>query len=319
MPENNHLPGNFKKFDGAEKLPLMTVLWVSNVCNARCGHCPFNLDKSLRKLEKNSYMQWETFKKIVDDLSVEKDRLIRLTGVGEPLLNKNLMKFVTYAKKKGLKVGLITNGSLLDSEKINTLLTVQTDIIEISIDAMDKETYSTIRVGLDFDQVRGNILRLIERRNTLKSSTKVIVSIINQPDKLKDPEKAVQYWEKIVDKVLLRKWITWNVLDQKNFTEPFLDTQQRVPCPWPFDRMHITADGDVVFCADDLKREHIIGNVMQSSVGILWDNEKFKHYRQCHLDRRFDKINICEKCVDWPYKSWKFNYHKTVGEFDGEK
>lgn len=314
-----HLPKRFRKFAGAERLPLMTVLWVSNVCNASCGHCPFNLNRHLRKLEKNPFMTWNIFKKIVDDLSAEENRLIRISGSGEPFMNPDLLKFIVYAKEKNVRVGVITNGSLLDRKKIETMLKIDTDIIEISIDAMDKETYSKIRIGLDFDKVHENINELLRKRKELKSKSKIIVSIINQPDKLKDHRKAVEYWSKIVDKVLSRKWITWNVLDTKNFTSPFYNPEERVPCPWPFERIHITADGDAIFCADDLERKHVMGNVLEMTVSELWNSAKFEKYRQYHIDREFGKIDICENCKDWPYKSWTYNYHKTVKEFDGKK
>ncbi len=232
--KSEHVPEKFDKFKGAERLPLMTVVWVSNICNARCGHCPFNLRRELRKREVNALMPWHIFKKIVDDLSVEKDRLVRITGSGEPFLNSDLMRFVIYAKDKGLRVGLITNGSLLDESAIEQLLAVNTDIIEISADAMDRETYAVIRVGLEFDHMDGNVLKLIGRRNDMNSRSHVVVSIINQPDKLENVEKVVEYWQAIVDKVLLRKWITWNVLDDRNFTEPFLDSSERIPCPMAF-------------------------------------------------------------------------------------
>lgn len=312
MTVDQHLPERFGKFKGAETLPLMAVAWISNACNSSCRHCPFNLRKELRKMEKNTFMPWGIFKKIVDDLCVENGRLIRLTGSGEPFLHSDLIRFVTYAKERGVKTGLITNGSLFDDYNIDALLKARADIIEISIDAADKDVYSQIRRGLDFDAVHDNIVKLVRRRDQLNSGSSVIVSVIDQPDILKDPEAAVRYWEKIADKVLLRKWITWNVLDTSNFTRPFLDPARRVPCPWPFDRMHITSDGDVVFCADDLKREHVIGNVMEKTLSELWNCEKFERYRGYHLALRFDKIGICAGCRDWPYKSWKHNYFRTV-------
>lgn len=310
-----HLPVKFGRFKDAEDLPLMTVVWVSNRCNSRCGHCPFNLYPELREKDKNAFMPLEIFQKIADDLSLEQERWLRITGAGEPFLNRHLLEFVEYAKGKDIRVGLITNGSLFDDKKIDRLLIAETDIIEISVDAMDKGTYSKIRVGLDFAKVHNDVIKLVKRRKELGSKSKIVVSIINQPIKLPHIPKVVQYWEKIADKVILRKWLTWNVLDNKNFTEPFLDPARRVPCPWPFERMHIATSGDVVFCADDLERKYLIGNVKEKSVSQLWNSKKFERYRQYHLTGRYGMIDICARCKDWPYKSWNYNYHKIVHEF----
>ncbi len=79
--------------------------------------------------------------------------------------------------------------------------------------------------------------------------------------------------------------------------------------------MHITTDGDVVFCADDLDRKHIAGNVLQNTLTEIWNGELFNRYRLYHLERDFARIDICSSCKDWPYKSWNYNYHKTVEEF----
>lgn len=312
--DNTHIPEKFGLPAQALRLPPMTVLWVSNVCNAQCGHCPFHLDQSLRQQDNSAFMSFEVYQKIIDDLSGEPDRVVRLTGTGEPLLNKDIEKFIVYGKSKGVQIGLITNGSLLNDKNIETFLGNDIDIIEISVDASDEETYARIREGLSFTKLVDNVQKLLKRREQLATKTSIIVSIINQPDKLKNLDETVRYWEKLVDKVLVRKWITWNVLDDSNFTEPFLDQTNRVPCPWPFDRVHIASNGDVLFCADDLKRDHIFGNVLKDSLHDIWRGEKFEQYRQYHLNSEYDKIDICKTCKDWPYKSWNYNYLKTVNE-----
>ncbi|MDD2753515.1 MAG: radical SAM protein [Candidatus Portnoybacteria bacterium] len=289
----------------------MLVLWVSNICNSRCPHCPFNLHSELRQVDKNKVMPEKVFKRIAWEAG-QYGSLIRITGLGEPLLNQKIIDLVEYAIKQGARIGFITNGALLNPEKIDRLLKAGIDLIEVSVDAMDKKTYSKIRIGLDFDSVKRNIELLMSRKRELKAKTIVAVSVINQPDKLKDPQAVVDYWKNKVDTVIFRKWITWNVLDQANFTEPFLDKSKRVPCPWPFDRLHINSDGLALFCADDLKRNHVVGDVNRKKIYDIWNGKKFESYRKYHLDRKFDKIDICAKCADWPYKSWKYNYFKVL-------
>jgi len=257
------------------------------------------------------------FKRIADEVG-KHGALIRITGTGEPLIHKRLVELVEYAASKGARIGLITNGSLLNRDKIRRLLSSNMDLIEVSVDAMDSGTYSKIRPGLDYDTMEANVESLVSERDQLGVDTSIAVSIIDQPDKLKNAEQAVAYWENKVDKVIFRKFITWNVkplmdLQQnENFSEPFLDPHERVPCPWPFDRVHVSSDGKILFCADDLKREHIIGDVMESSIHDLWNGPKFESYRQLHLDGDYNGINICANCADWPYKSWNYNYFHVL-------
>jgi len=106
---------------------MIVDLKVMSVCNFDCAYCMnFNLGYS------NIQSSWYSIiDKLVDSHKVD---AINLTG-GEPLLCDEIVEIVNYAKERGLKVIVSTNGSLLDIKRMKELSNV--DIFNIGIDSFD--------------------------------------------------------------------------------------------------------------------------------------------------------------------------------------
>ena len=88
---------------------------VSNSCNLRCKHC-FVCAGNKKSNEMSKEEKYRAIDKIYE-LGVKK---ISFSG-GEPLMDKNIFEYMSYAKEKTLKIGFLTNGLMLDDEKIKTL------------------------------------------------------------------------------------------------------------------------------------------------------------------------------------------------------
>jgi len=310
LTEISHLPKKFGFKEGAEDFPLMVVVSATYVCNARCPNCPYTNSEIRKNYSDAPFIKPEIFKKIADECG-KYDSYIRITGGGEPLLHPQMIDLIGYAKKVGCKIGLITNGSLLTPDKADRLLAVDTDVIEISADAADERTYSKVRRGLDFNTLVNNVRYLVKKRNQMKSKTKVVVSVVNQEavkDKLTD---IVKYWEKIVDKVQVRKYLTWGFLKEKSGDPtPYLPV--RVSCPFPFERLNIDTRGKIEFCGFDIAGETDFGNVMKTTIQSVWTGKRFSAWRRLILEGKYEEIPVCKKCTDWKYRSWKYNYWKVV-------
>ena len=303
---------------GAEEFPLMVVLSVTYRCNSRCPGCPYVQSKIRQSYKDMPFMPPALFEKIADECG-EHGALIRLTGGGEPLLHPHMVEMIEYAKAAGAKIGLITNGSLLTPQTVDRLLACGTDAIEISADAADKETYSKIRVGLDFDRLMQNVNYLMDRRNETTSKTKVIVSLVNQKALEGKLESAVDYWSKIVDNVQVRKYLTWGINDAGQSADPEPLMKERVPCPFPFERLNIDSRGKAVFCSFDIAGETNFGNVNDQSIQSIWKGEKLSQWRTLLLEGKYEEIDICKKCPDWRYRSWNYNYWKIMEEAERKR
>lgn len=70
----------------------------------------------------------------------------------------------------------------------------------------------------------------------------------------------------------------------------------RTPCFAPAEMLIITVTGDVLLCYEDADRDHVMGNLMQTSLADIWNSEKFRTYRHrlSRGDRSVDAM--CMKC-----------------------
>ena len=83
---------------------------ITNVCNLSCNFCP----KTGRKLQ---FSDEERFKEIIEKVKPYTD-YVYFHLMGEPLLNKNLARFLDICYENGLKVNITTNGTLLQKKKM---------------------------------------------------------------------------------------------------------------------------------------------------------------------------------------------------------
>jgi radical SAM protein with 4Fe4S-binding SPASM domain len=256
-------------------------------------------------------MNEDTFKIIADQCG-EYGAWIRISGGGEPMLHPKALKLMEYAKKVGAKVGLITNGSRFTEASSRRLLAAQIDMIEFSVDAADPQTYERVRRGLDWKTLLKNVKRMVQLRNKLKSKTKIIASGVNQVDV--DIEAVVKFWEPMVDNFQKRKYLTWGINDPSKSADPtpYLPPEERIPCPFIFERLNIDSRGKVMVCGFDIAARTDMGNIHEKSIKEIWHGEGFEYYRQMHLSRRGQEIELCRDCPDWQYRSWQHNYWKIV-------
>src|SRR5262249_49958448 len=156
-----------------------------------------------------------------------------------------MVDLIEYAKSVKSRVWINTNGSLTTPELGERLVACGTDMVEFSVDAMDKKTYDVVRAGLDWDQLLVNVRAIVAARNRTKSKTRIVVSGINQdvPGVMGRMDEIAAFWSNDVgvDEVIRRKFLTWGSntsLDAVHSADDtgYLDKGQGVPCPFPFHR-----------------------------------------------------------------------------------
>jgi MoaA/NifB/PqqE/SkfB family radical SAM enzyme len=81
---------------------------------------------------------------------------VHLQGWGEPLHNPSLPEMIRIARESGCKVGLTTNGVLID-DKMAEFLLENLDRITFSLGGASKETHERIRVGSSYERLLSRI------------------------------------------------------------------------------------------------------------------------------------------------------------------
>jgi MoaA/NifB/PqqE/SkfB family radical SAM enzyme len=144
-------------------LPTELQLEVTAACNLRCRMCLVRYRPPVSRAA--GTMSFETFARIVDDLpDLEK---LTLQGLGEPLLNPDLVAMVAYAASRGIRVGFNTNGTLLSARRAEQLVEAGLDWLHISVDGACDGTYSYIRGRDARERVARHIVGAMEVRNRL--------------------------------------------------------------------------------------------------------------------------------------------------------
>lgn len=111
-------------------------LHALEACNFKCRQC-------FSKFGTEKLLPMEGWKKIVDNCIAGADVDEFNIAGGEPILYPGLAELVKYIRSKGIKVSLITNGSLMDEEWIKNYARLY-ETIGFSVDSLDDETNKKI-------------------------------------------------------------------------------------------------------------------------------------------------------------------------------
>lgn len=306
MAAINNLKYGFRKQEN-EVFPSMVFAEITNVCNLRCIHCPYSY-VSKQKFYKPRHMKFNIYKNIVDEVSLYKGIIFRIVCDGEPMMHPQFLEMITYARQKDINPLCInTNGTLLDNELSSEILKNNVDVVEISLDAINKSTYEYIRKGACFEKVMSNVHRFIELRNRLNANTKIMVSIIDQPEVKDEIEEFISYWAPKADRVIKRTYTTIGGLvaqDKINFATDL----ERWPCPLLWTRIFVNIDGYIKFCVEDWSDKTVLFNIQNTNISMAWQSLEYNTLRQCHLSGKFNEISYCKECVDWPARQWQYDY-----------
>jgi MoaA/NifB/PqqE/SkfB family radical SAM enzyme len=306
----------------ASEYPMMLVLSFVYPCNALCPHCPYTNSNIRKEYRDAPYMPASTFKKIADEAGPY-GAYLQISGGGEPMLHPQAVELMVYAKEKGCKIGLITNGSVFTEADCRALLGAGVDMIEFSVDACDEATYNWVRKGLEWQTLLDNTAMMLRLRNELGSSSKIVASAVNQ--KGVDIDAVERFWiDGIgIDTLIKRKFLTWGdntTLDGAGSADPsaYLNTDE-VPCPFIFERLNIDSRGNVMVCGYDISANTSMGNVNTESIRDIWHGPGFRFYRDKHLSGHGKDISLCAGCPDWKYRSWTHNYWKVVDKAEAAR
>lgn len=225
-------------------------------CNNHCPFCPHQFNE-----KKLGIMTWKCYCRIIDDLvSLGYNGRVALMVSNEPLLDERLPDMIKYAKSKSsrLFLDITTNGRLLTLEKVDILFSIGLDNININ-------------------DYRG--------------------------DRDKAPDGLSKNLQPIYDAYFNNAKITFQRrrLDEKwpnyggNIPQIF-DPKDYGFCNFPFRKLNIAYNGNVILCCDDFMYGTSFGNVNEKSLLDCWNDGRYNEYRLALLKNK--RIGICANCND---------------------
>ncbi len=240
------------------EFPDHVYVELTNICNARCTICATPAMKRPRKI-----MTQELFAKLARECGQRGARKLLPFLHGESLLVPGVLDYFREARRLAPEthINLTTNGSRLDEEIGDALLRERlVDSVIVSIDGGDRETYEGIRIGLNYDEVRDNVLRFIRRRDELgMSRPHVAIAMVTVDENRHTRERLRETWKE-ADEVRFSVYFNW---------AGRLTNRGRPPhkvnfCERLYHYITILADGRVAMCCFDSEAEHAVGDVNQA-------------------------------------------------------
>ena len=268
--------------------PLHVDFETSAVCNMSCPMC----FRSRKEYDPSKFgiMDYDLFKKGIDECSSHKLYSIRLSWRGECTANPHLVDMVHYAKQKGIKeISFITNGWKLEGKLAEELVKSGVDYITISVDGLYEE-YNKVRHPATFEGTVERIRNLRMLRETLgKGYPRIrINSVWNE-------EKGMDWFQKMYD-------YFQSIADYMTFTPEYphdgrkKELKPDFTCQYPFQRISIMWNGVIPLCIADKHADYTLGSLDKDSIYDVWHGKKFEAVREQHLSNSAKEITPCSVC-----------------------
>lgn len=273
--------------------PYFINLEPTSFCNLDCPICSF--DGSRRK----GYLRREIAETALAqaaDLGVTE---VRFFLAGEPFFHPRLAEFVKLAKELNLITNIHTNGAFMPEERIEALITAGLDKISFSFDGESAEEYERVRVGANFQETLGNIIRFLEMKKRRGGRFPIAtVQVIKLPDfdhphRITDSFKA-RFRGLPVDEFLLLKPFVWPDQEARDFNTP--PGSKYYPCMIPWTSLSIGWDGRVFWCCGDLNGRGVLGDVQRDSLKEIWNGEQIRAIRRGLSRGDLRGLELCRNC-----------------------
>lgn len=300
-------------------LPVEIQIEPSSVCNLKCKIC--NLSKSN---EKTKFLKPTDLTRLIKQIKPLKS--INFTGMGESLLNPDLITLIKIAHHHQIQTSLITNGQLLTRSISNKLVGEKVNAISFSIDSGNPTTYEQIRLGAKYETLINNIKYLVATNKIHKSPIKIIINVVL----LKTNLTELSHIYKIIDlaKKIGIRYITFqnpNIMDH-NFTNKTIKQKYRsilsyskqnnisitLPeikinkncCYYPWIYPQITASGELLPCCiipqfdqyQKIINNYSFGNIFSDNFINVWNSKKASIFRN---SLKNNPSLYCQQCTKY--------------------
>lgn len=274
---------------------------ITNVCNLACDFCP----KTRRKAQ---FMSIEIFDKILDQIKPYTD-YIYFHVKGEPLLHPDIDKFLDLSYKKGFKVNITTNGTLINKTKDKIIMKKALRQVNFSLhsfdgneDSKNKDKYINDILSFIRDTIENNNIFISLRLWNLDKDNITNLKKKRNAELLQIIEKEFKLPYKIEEKITPGEGIkVYNriyINQDHEFEWPDLKAEEddgKGFCYGLRNQVAILVDGTVVPCCLDGEGVINLGNINKIDFSKIINNERANNILD-GFSRREVVEELCRKC-----------------------
>lgn len=281
----------FPRYKLLTRFPTHIDIEISSRCQLNCPMCYTTTDYFKNKVDKG-FLDFDLFKKIIDESKKYNLYSVRFSWRGEPLLHPKIIDMLKYAKANGVKeVSFLSNGGKLTPEIIDGLIINGLDWLTVSFDGLH-ETYEYYRKPLKFDETIAKLKLIQKRKKELKIKKPVLKVQSVWPAIEKNHDEYFAYMSEIADEV------AFNPIKDKEYYKEFdiAHYKKDYVCPRLWQRIAVSSSGNICFCLSDVYEDEIAGNIKDMSIYEAWHSKAFKEMRRKHLEHDRFQYAICRRC-----------------------
>jgi len=242
-------------------------------------------------------MDFKIFRKALSELEKNGKPQIALHQYGEPLLHPSIGKLIAYAKKRGFKIILYTNGTQLNDSMIEMLRENLVDGVRVSF-VPDKKKYESLWKGANYEQTLQNLLSFSEKSNSWEEGPKLTINLLHEYNS--PLKKTMDEAAKIFGKYQKTQF-SFDEIAPLSGSDPNLNyrpvEQYQTPCVQTYTHIAILHNGDVSPCCADLNGEFILGNINNAHLSDMRNSKKMIMLREKLFTNKACEINICKNCT----------------------
>lgn len=158
------------------------IIEATNQCNLACSIC---LRQSWGEIP--GHMSEAVFSKFVDDLDeLSSPPEVFFGGYGEPLSHPNILDMIKRTAAIGSKISLITNGTLITPQLIETLVDAGLQKLWLSVDSSHQDALLEFRAGDNQGSIMENLAEIQSSGNgkleILEPGLALVLTKKNQPE-----------------------------------------------------------------------------------------------------------------------------------------
>lgn len=247
--------------------PLDSILTVevntTELCNRTCVFCPRHNPEVFPN--RHLHMTPEGARTICKNLSNDDYTFtgkISFSGFGENTMNKSFPQIIGEFRNAlpNATLECNTNGDRIDFDYVKLIYDMGLDFLYINLydgpEQMDH--FKNMLIGIDESKY-----------------------------------KFRMHWSQADHGLILNN--RSGTIDWIGIEETEVEKLQGKPCHYPFYKLFLDWNGDVLFCSNDWGREHVVGNLMQQSLRDVWFSLPMNKIRKSLIkgDRSHSPCNKC--------------------------
>jgi MoaA/NifB/PqqE/SkfB family radical SAM enzyme len=207
---------------------------------------------------------------------------------------------VEYIKKSNRQhaILLVTNGYLMDAPKAEKILENNVDKVVFSFFSLKEDKNKAITGNSNISQVVKNIRLLVSLKRKMHSKARIYIRFILSSENAEEEVDFRRLAGELGVMLEIRPAHNYGgAVGNVSFFKARL--KKRYPCYHPWFSPAITWDGKAVLCCCDWNYSTGMGDINKESLASLWQGQRLREFRACHLNGRYDKIPLCSKCDVW--------------------